>query len=312
MSKKTVTLIILGADRELWDGDEVRLKVTDMRKGLKVLHNEALPAGSHTILVNLDLHFNAGQVYAISIDAKKHRTAWQLIKRQTFLREEGGTTIEVDGTTMRLMLVPNNPSSSDLNDGFDLLRTAGSPMVGDAGGIKEEDFVLLTDAAKMALLNIEAKLRATRINGTPVLSFVEGLVKTEVDRLFLLVRPELRQLVNDSADFASAPGHPKPPKDTPIKLPGHPRSWKHTRFGAGNLQLSFSENTLPLPHELTKQVLSVDADLDLERGLLHVAEWLDNKFIHPSQKTNQTLIYALLFSQNIIPRYTLNPLSDAG
>ena len=43
-------------------------------------------------------------------------------------------------------------------------------------------------------------------------------------------------------------------------------------------------------------------------GLLHVAEWLDNKFIHPSQKTNQTLIYALLFSQNIIPRYTLNPL----
>ena len=40
-------------------------------------------------------------------------------------------------------------------------------MVADAGGMKEEDYVLLTDAAKMALLNIEAKLRATRINGTP-------------------------------------------------------------------------------------------------------------------------------------------------
>ena len=38
----------------------------------------------------------------------------------------------------------------------------------------------------------------------------------------------------------------------------------------------------------------MDADIDLERGLLHVAEFLDK--IHPS-KTNQTLVYALLFSQ---------------
>jgi hypothetical protein len=52
----------------------------------------------------------------------------------------------------------------------------------------------------------------------------------------------------------------------------------------------------------------VDADIDLERGLLHVAEFLDNK-IHPSKKTNQTLVYALLFSQGIIPDYTLNPVS---
>lgn len=311
MSIKTVNLIILGADRKLWVGDQVRLKVTDMRD-LKVFHNKLLPEGSQTIIINLDLHFNAGQVYAISLEVKGHRMAWQLIKRQTFLREEGGTTIEVSGTTMQLMLVPNNPSSSDLNNGYSLLRAAGSPTVSDPGGIKEDDYVLLTDAAKMALLNIEAKLRATRLNGTPALSFVEGLVKSDVDRLFLLVRPELRQLVADSADFASAPGHPKPPKDTAIKLPGHPRSWKHTRFGAGNLQLSFSENTLTLPHDETKQVLSVDADIDLERGLLHVAEWLDNKFIHPSQKTNQTLVYALLFSQGIIPRYTLNPLTEAG
>ena len=312
MSTKIVTLIILRADRELWDGDEVRLKVTDMREGLKVKKNELLSAGSHTIIIKLDLHFDAGQVYAISVDTKGHRRAWQLINRRTFLREEAGTTIEVSGTTMRLMLVPNNPSSSDLDAGYDSLSQAGSPTVAEAGGLKREDYLLLTDAAKMALLNIEAKLRATRINGTPVLFFVEGLVKSDVDRLFLLVRPELRQLVGDSADFASAPGHPKPPKDTPIKLPGHPRSWKHTRFGAGNVQLSFSENTLPLPHDETKQVLSVDADIDLERGLLHVAEWLDNKFINPSQKTNQTLVYALLFSQGIIPRYTLNPLSDAG
>ncbi|MEP6920536.1 MAG: hypothetical protein ABI967_05370 [bacterium] len=307
MSVKTVTLIILRADRELWDGDAVRLRVTDMREGLKVLKNEPLAAGSHTILINLDLHFDAGQVYSISVDTKGHRTAWQLINRATFLREEGGTTIEVKGTTMRLMLVPNNPSSSNLNDAYALLRQEGSPAVADKTGLNKADYLKLDDPAKMALLNIDAKLRATRINGVAVLSFVEGLVLVDVDRLFLFVRPELRQFVDDSGDFASAPGHPKPPKGTPVQLPGHPKSWKHRKFGAGNLQLSFSEKTLALPGDNGKQVFSVDADIDLERGLLHVAEWLDNKFIHPSQKTNQTLVYALLFSQGILPHYTLNP-----
>lgn len=38
-----------------------------------------------------------------------------------------------------------------------------------------------------------------------------------------------------------------------------------SRFGAGNLQLSFSADTLPLPKEKTKRVFSVDSDIDLER-----------------------------------------------
>ncbi len=38
----------------------------DMREGLKVLKNEPLTTGSHTILINLDLHFDAGQVYSIA------------------------------------------------------------------------------------------------------------------------------------------------------------------------------------------------------------------------------------------------------
>ena len=61
-----------------------------------------------------------------------------------------------------------------------------------------------------------------------------------------------------------------------------------------------------------KQVFSVDADIDLERGLGHVFEWLDNHVLHPGKKTDQTQVYALLFSQGIIPDYTLNPLSETG
>jgi hypothetical protein len=159
----------------------------------------------------------------------------------------------------------------------------------------------------MALLNIDAKLRETRINGASLLSSVQRLEHVAVDRLFLLMRPELKQLVKTSSEFASAPGHAAP-KNLPAPLPPHPDSWKHTRFGAGNLQLSFAKNPQPLPGNAGEQAFSVDADIDLERGLLHVAEFLDNK-IHPSKKTNQTLVYALLFSQGVIPDYTLNPVS---
>lgn len=306
MSIKAITLIILRADRKLWNGGPVQLQVTDMRQGLKVLHDKPLAAGSHTVLINLDLLFNAGQVYGISIDADGHRSAWQLIKRQSFLRQEGATQIEVDGMTLRLMLVPDKPTSSDLDEAHDLLRAAGSPLVADKTGFNRNKYLALEPAAKMALLNIDAKLRDTRINGASLLSFVRGLEHVAVDRLFLLMRPELKQLVKSSSEFASAPGH-KAPTNVPLLLPAHPESWKHTRFGAGNLQLSFAREATPLPGNAAELAFSVDADIDLERGLLHVAEFLDNK-IHPLKKTNQTLVYALLFSQGIIPNYTLSPV----
>jgi len=308
---KSITVIVLRADRELWDGGPLQLQVTDMRKGLDVLRDVTLNTGS-IIKVELDLPFNAGQVYGVSIDASGHRSAWQLIKRRSFLRDQGGVTVEVKEIIQRLMLVPDRPTSSDLDQGYGKLIAAGSPTAGGKNGWTEEAYSGLEDAAKMALLNIEAKLRETRINGVSLLSFVQGVSHVAVDRIFLYVKPELKQLVDDSADFAGAPGHPKAPKNTTVPLPGHPQSWKHILFGAGNLQLSFSKETLPLPHEETKRVFSVDADIDLERGLLHVGEWLDNKIIHPSRKTNQTLVYALLFSQGIIPFYTLNPRSNVG
>jgi len=64
------------------------------------------------------------------------------------------------------------------------------------------------------------------------------------------------------------------------------------------------------PGNAGTQVFSVDADIDLERGLGHVFEFLDNHLLHPGKKTDQTLVYALLFSQGIIPDYTLDPRSE--
>jgi hypothetical protein len=206
---------------------------------------------------------------------------------------------------MRLMLVPEKPTSPDLDAGYDLLAAAGSPLVADKTGLSKPNYLKLDPAAKMALLNMDAKLRGTRVNGAPLLSFVEGLRHVAVDRLFLFMRSELKQLIDNSAEFAPAQGHKA--TTTPIALPAHPDSWKHVRFGAGNLQLSFAKDAEASPGNAPTQVFSVDADIDLERGLLHVAEWLDNK-VGKLRKTDQTLVYALLFSQGITPNYTLSPV----
>jgi hypothetical protein len=303
-AKKTITLIILRADRKVWDGDSVRLRVTALRKGLKVLYNKLLGPKLSTVVIELDLLFDAGQVYGISIDAADHRSAWQLINFETFLRQEGGNKIELNDRIIRLMLVPEKPSSTDLDTGWDRQRNAGSPMTADKSGLSRQSYLDLPNASKMALLNIDAKLRDTRVNGVSLLNFVESVRLVAAARLYLYMRAELKQIINDSSEFGSAAGHTAP-KGTPIPLPAHPDSWKHKRFGAGNLQLSFAKVLEGLSG---KQVYSVDADIDLGRGLDHVVEWLDNELLHPSKKTDQTQVYALLFSQGIIPHYSLNPL----
>ena len=309
MADKSLTLILFQADRIPWQGAGVRLLVTDLNSSeLKVLHDQRLKAGTSTVVMNLELLFDAGQRYGVSVDVSKHRSAVHLINHKTFLRQDGGTEIEVDEAFVRLILVPRKPKSSNLDEGYERLRAQGSPVVGDNTGLAREAYLALEPEAKMAFLNIEAKLRETRLTGRSLLSFVEGVRFVDVDRVFLLVRSDLKQIVKDSSVFASAPGHGAP-ADTPIALPAHPDSWKHTLFGAGNLQLSFSANSETLVTDPTKQVFSVDADIDLARGVDHFFEWLKNHFT--GKKTDQTLVYSLLFAQGINAAYTLDPLEPA-
>ena len=308
MIKKKVTVIVLRADQKLWTGGSLRLKVTDLRdKDLKSLKNVSFPGTSNIIEVNLNLPFDAGQAYGIQVDTEGHRSAWQIIKRRTFLREEGGQVVEIDNAIFRLMVVPNKPRALGLDQGYDQLEAEGSPFVNGPDRWPRERYINMGDAEKMAFLNIDAKVRDTRINGLSLRQSVRGVSLVGPARVHMFVRSELKDLVATSPDFSTAPGHPTPPKGT--TLPGHPDSWKHNRFGAGNLQLSFSKETMPLPSDPSMRVYSVDADIDLERGLLHVAEWLNNELLHPGKKTDQTRVYALLFSQGIITRYTLSPES---
>jgi hypothetical protein len=148
-------------------------------------------------------------------------------------------------------------------------------------------------------------LRETRIGTRSLLSLVRDVREVAVDRLFLFMSAEARSLVEEAPDFADAPGH-KAPGDFP-GLPAHPDSWKHTRYEFGNLQLSFSK--MATPHRVGSNTpepcFSVDCDVDLERDLGHAFEFIHNQVFQ--KKTDQTLVYRMLWDQGILPAYHLSP-----
>ena len=73
------------------------------------------------------------------------------------------------------------------------------------------------------------------------------------------------------------------------------------------MQLSFSEDAVSFPEGAPTLVHSADVDIDLGRGLAHAKEWLENNVFRPGHKTNQALVYAQLYTQGILPQYTLDP-----
>jgi hypothetical protein len=300
MNSKRLTVILYGCDRNTWRGGPLDLAVTDVfaEGGPRPLYEGRSEAA--TLELKLQLPFDAGQVYGFTFSAPGHRPAWQLIRRLDFLRSGG--QVEVDDIVLRLMLVPDSPGTTDLPQAFDRLKQLGSPFTADTG-IAADTYQALDVAAQMAFLNIEAKLRETTVDGSPLMSFVKGVTRVAVDRVFVLFDPALKSRMPRAGEFGGAPGH-KAPKDS--GLPDHPDSWKHGRFSEGNVQLSFSKEAEPRGG-VSSLVHSADVDIDLGKGLAHVKEWLVNNVFKPGHKTNQALVYGLLYAQGILPRYTLDP-----
>lgn len=305
MTKKRVTVTVHGADGNLWHSGSYEITVTDLFEGKRLAFEES---SNPAVQLNLEVPFDAGQRYGVTLDAKKHRPAFMLVRRQDFIQERDD--IEGDAARASLMLVPDKPVSGDLHAGHDELQAIGSPLVAPGVGVKPLQYAALPAAAKMAFLNIEAKLRATFVEGTSLLSFVAGVRHVAVDRLFLFMDPRAKEAVRRSRDFADAKGHGAP-EDFP-GTPAHPDSFKHTRFGEGNVQLSFSDRTETFVEGGGVPCHSVDVDIDLASGLDHVGEFLLNNVIKPGTKTEQTIVYALLFKQDIRPKYTFDVLPAAG
>ena len=307
MTEKRLTVILYGCDRNLWRGGPLSVRVSDLfaAGGPRLLYEGRTEES--TLEFSLALPFDAGQVYGITFSAPQHRPAWQLIRRQDFIRMP--ENIEGDDLVLRLMLVPDEPGTTDLSKGFERLRQNASPFVAPTIAVDDGTFRALDVAAKMAMLNIEAKLRETVLDGIPLLGFVRGVRHVAVDRVFLLFDAGLKARMPRNSEFAAAPGHPAP--GNLADLPAHPDSWKHIRFAEGNVQLSFSRDAMPLPGgDPGTMVHSADVDIDLGRGLAHAQEWLVNNVFQPGHKTNQALVYGLLYAQGILPRYVLDPAAD--
>ena len=305
MSEKRLTVILYGCDRNTWRGGPLQLHISDVfaRGGPRLLYEGR--SEESTIELRLQLPFDAGQVYGFTFSAPHHRPAWQLIRRLDFIRT--AQQVELDDLILRLMLVPDSPGTTDLPKAFERLQQSGSPFATPGSGITSEAFEQLADPAKMAFLNIEAKLRETAVGGSPLMSFVRGVSHVAADRVFLLFDPDLKTRMPRAIDFADAAGHGAP-KGFP-HIPSHPDSWKHVRFAEGNIQLSFSKDAAPMG-SVSSAVHSADVDIDLGRGLAHAKEWLENNVFRPGHKTNQSLVYALLYAQGIIPRYALDPAPE--
>ena len=204
MTEKHLTVILYGSDRNLWNGAPVQVRVTDVfaQGGPKPLHQGRV-AGA-TVDLRLDLPFDAGQIYGVDFSAPGHRPAWQLVRRSDFLRmpEE----IEGPDAILRLMLVPDKPGIRDLSQGFQRLAQRGSPVAAAGAGLDEDDYQELEPANRMALLNIEAKLRETFVDSAPVLSFVKAVRHVAVDRSW-----------DDESPRAAKPRVPKSAKRRPYE-----------------------------------------------------------------------------------------------
>jgi len=305
VTEKRLTVVLFGSDRNLWRGGPLKIRVSDVfaSGGPKILKEDETE--EPTVQLRLDLPFDAGQVYGVTFSAPGHRPAWQLIRRPDFLRPPDN--VEVDDLILRLMLVPDAGGTADLARGLRRLQQNASPLAAPGSGIDAAAYQGLDVAAQMAFLNIEAKLRETTIDGAPLISFVRAVRHVAVDRVFLLFDAALKSRMPRASEFAGAPGHGAP-KDVP-GLPGHPDSWKHTRFAEGNVQLSFSKDAEPFPAGSGSLAHSADVDIDLGRGLAHAKEWLVNNVFLPGHKTNQALVYGLLFAQGILPQYVLDPVA---
>ena len=288
MITKRLDVMVHGGNRQLFTGPGLRCSVVDIfNRQRRLVDGRSVPS---LFTLDLDLPFDGPQVYGLLIEATGCRPGWHLISHEDFLRPEGDRPIERDEAILRVLLTPTRSEPVDLAGAHARLVARSSPFVG-ANGIDAAALAALPPAAAMVFLNIEAKLRATTVDGRPLLSFVAGIERVAVDRVFLLMRSTAKALVDASAQFAGAAGH----------KPLHLDSWKHRLFAHGNVQLSFTRETVSTATDCH----SVDVDIDLEQGVGHAFEWLRNNVFERGHKTDQASVFALLFDQNVLPEYTL-------
>lgn len=151
-------------------------------------------------------------------------------------------------------------------------------------------------------LNLEAKLRNTRVGGKPAVQSVLGIGgpgtsgtdALHQDRIHAWVDPgmpaALRQQPKDFTELLEW--------ENELFHQGYPVSFKQ-RVPCGSIQFSFAE------HPSDNGWLAADIDIDLCTGIEHWGKVLANFLT--TLPTDPFSIYVQLFDQHIFPLYVVKP-----
>lgn len=288
----TLVVSVFAADRQLWRGPAVRLVLRDpfSNSSHKKLVDETMKKGINTIRLE-GVPADAGQRFILFVDADKHRS------HSVFPVKP----LPNADTPVNVMLIPREPKPDFSQFTYAELKSK-SPQFHSAlsEDIAESDFLALQKsdskfgAVRMAaLLNIEAKLRATALKEGRAVDYIrriKNLDCCERDRLKAEVASTMPANVRDLKTFSELN------EDfNEMNHKGFPTSFKE-KVTFCSLQLSFAKKNID-------ELLAADIDIDLLTDVGHFAEVIKNKVT--KVKTDPFNVYALLFDQRISPLYTL-------
>jgi hypothetical protein len=288
----TIKVSVFNGSRQLWSGPQIRLKLTDpfTSSSNKTVADETMKKGVNTISLT-EVPADAGQRFILMVDAEKHRS------HSVFpVKPRPGEEVPLN-----VMLIPNYPVPDFSKFTYDELKVR-SPQFHQAlsANITESEFLGLAKsdakfgAIRMAaLLNIEAKLRATALKEGNAVDFIRSITNLdslERDRLKASVAADMPANVRGLKTFGELN------EDlNELNHKGFPVSFKE-KVAFCSLQLSFAKKG-------EAGLLASDIDIDLLTDIGHFGEVIRNKIT--KMKTDPFTIYGLLFDQNIRPLYTL-------
>lgn len=292
-----ISVTIYRADRQLWDGASVNLRLMDPFSDTeKILVDHDTKSGTPSVLLK-GAPADKGQNYVIFATTNGHRDAGIFPVKPI----AGGVQHAA------VMLVPDNPvpdfsgfSYAQLNE-----RSPRFKEALEAGGITQDMLLNLTpdgDKRIAGTLNVEAKLRNTMLAGKRAVEFIktiDGVSGLNQDRIVgkvdATMPDRVRNEINASRTFLELFEW-----ENEIFHEGYPVSFKQ-RVPFGSLQLSFAK-------EASGDLLAADIDIDLFTDVGHFGEVVRNHFT--KQKTDPFTVYVQLFDQRIFPIYLLKPSSE--
>jgi len=288
----TLNISVFDASRQLWRGPEVRLVLMDpfTSSSNKKLVDRTMKKGTNTIILE-GVPADAGQKYILFVDAQKHRS-------HSVFPVKPISGIE---TPLNIMLIPNDPVPNFASFTYKELQVR-SPKFHSAlsQNIPESSFLALAKSdtkfgsiRTAALLNIEAKLRATSLKDGQAVDYIrlfKSLDSLERDRIKVDVAAEMPKNVRGLKSFTELNSDLNE-----MNHQGFPVSFKE-KVAFCSLQLSFAKKA-------ENGLLAADVDIDLLTDIGHFGEVIKNKVT--KMKTDPFNVYVLLFDQGVRPLYTL-------